>query len=182
MRGGIAFLKALRAKSRSEAETTEDGSTRWFAVVAGVSPAKPKCCGRYNCRSSEPYCSRHGCLYNQNFVLKRREGTGVASHGAESPCCLRATMHERLDTARRLQRQAAQEVSRVSCDRPAAAGRTRVKARNSRVASRVPGYFFIFCNFLTYSPLWRRPRERRGTRPWRRRRPGRRGVSPSRSP
>jgi len=38
--------KALRAKSRSEAETTEDGSTRWFAVVAGVSPAKPKCCGR----------------------------------------------------------------------------------------------------------------------------------------
>ena len=71
--------KALRAKSRSEAETTEDGSTRWFAVVAGVSPAKPKCCGRFNCRSSEPYCSRHGCLYNQNFVLKRREGTRVAA-------------------------------------------------------------------------------------------------------
>ena len=56
-------------------------------------------------------------------------------------------MHERLDTARRLQRQAAQEVSRVSCDRPAAAGRIPQKARNSRVASRVPGYFL---NLLTY--------------------------------
>jgi hypothetical protein len=69
--------KALCAKSRSEAETTEDGSTRWFAVVAGVSPAKPKCCGRHNCRSSEPYCSRHGCLYNQNCFLKRRAETGL---------------------------------------------------------------------------------------------------------
>ena len=149
--------KALCAKSRSEAETTEDGSTRWFAVVAGVSPARPKCCGWYNCRSSEPYCSQNGCLYNQNFFLKRREGTTgdrVVATALSRRCCLRAIMHERLDTARRLQREAAQEVSRVSCDRfedkpihlLAVASCHRLQdandppqeARNSRVASRVP--------------------------------------------